>query len=191
MLDALKLNAKEIREFLPDGETGLACISADYFSGRELSFTPLSGEGDVIRSGSLKSEAERGWHINPFDASLSIHAWDAAVEKLVSGTTLIGAPGSMAGTLSTAITPTADLLLTNQRLTLVANLRDSDRATNLVWWCAVQDITTMRHIPRGILQRGRVGIVFSDHSSVALITGTVTSGKARQLVNRFQSLTGR
>ena len=133
VLNTLELYAKEIDELLLDGETPLSCISADYFSGREILSTPSTGDGSVVNLESVKTETERGWEINPFDGSLSVHAWDAGVEKLISGTTLIGAPGSLAVTLSAVITPTADVLLTNQRLMLVCDLRDSGRATSLVW----------------------------------------------------------
>ena len=190
MLNTLELYAKEIDELLLDGETPLSCISADYFSGREILSTPSTGDGSVVNLESVKTETERGWEINPFDGSLSVHAWDAGVEKLISGTTLIGAPGSLAVTLSAVITPTADVLLTNQRLMLVCDLRDSGRATSLVWSCSVQDIAAMRRIPRGVLQRGRIGIVFRDRSSIALIAGTITSAKAQKLVNEFNSLAG-
>lgn len=191
VLDPLKLYSEEIREFLPASEPPLACITAAYFPGREVASTPSSGEGDTIDPGGVRTEAERGWSINVFDASLSIHAWDAAVEKLIAGTSLMGAPGSLARTLSTDITPTADLLLTNRRLIVVDNLRQSGRTTSLVWSCTVDEIAAMSRIPRGVLQRGRIGIVFRDRSSIALVAGTITNGKAKQLVNAFNTLTHR
>ncbi|MVA76397.1 hypothetical protein GC722_10230 [Auraticoccus sp. F435] len=166
MLDTLKVFRSQIEALLQPGERALFCGMAAYFAGHE-ELGVAAGEGadavDVLLGVASPRMLERA-------------------DQLVTGTSLLGWPGCRAQQLAAAVrrTTQSQLLVTDRRLAVL----DTTDFT-LLWDCPRADVLRVRR--RGRLgQAGRVVLQLADGSALALVLGTLGTGRARRLVHALE-----
>lgn len=162
MFNDLSVFADNISAGLEPGEQALFAGLAHYTHGHEelgredrsVSFDPLNG--------------------------VQWEPAEAAAERLVGGTTLVGFPGCLAQRLAAAATE--HLVLTDQRL-LAGTYGDGPLRTQ--WQTPRTQVAEVAHRPR-LLQFGRVEVGFVDGSVVRLMLGMLSPRPARRLVAAFE-----
>ncbi|MDN5724719.1 MAG: hypothetical protein L0G99_02145 [Propionibacteriales bacterium] len=99
-------------------------------------------------------------------------------ERLVSGMSLVGWPGSKAQLLSTASRFGSDLVVTNQRL-LTGTVNNT--TVTIDWELWREEVASLSWAPR-FAQTGRLRLVLTDGSAIALVCGYIFPGAAKRIV---------
>ncbi|MDO5503966.1 MAG: hypothetical protein Q4G67_12395 [Actinomycetia bacterium] len=167
MFDSLTVYADELAAVLDDGERLVASATVSYTAGREETGEPSGGVT---------------WDI----FGLDVPAWNAAAERVVGGTTLVGSPGSLAGQLARSMGAAGELILTDRRI-LVARPISVGRPADVEWGQPVSAVVDVRHDPR-LLQRGRIRLTMRDGSMVRLMAGMLTRRQAARVVDGWSGL---
>ena len=171
VLDRLSIFAVPIARLLEPEEVAHSLTPVTYFAGvEELGDEPPKFDGDTVIDMVLGSGS-------PY--------WMRVANSMVTGTSLVGWPGSMAVVVrDTARDPTDDLLLTDRRLLIVHQEPNDTFAQR--WAAPLSDIVAVRCIPR-VFQAGRIWLSLADGSAVALCMGLVRKGPAARFC---EDLTG-
>lgn len=158
-MDSAKLYAEAIAPLLAPGERLLSATMVTYFAGEErvgeepggIDFDPLLG--------------------------LVVPAWEAAMQRALTGVSLMGRPGSLAHRLLDAMSWGNHIVVTDARI-LVADLGD----TGSLAWEAPRSIVVHAAVTPRLLQRGRVTLGFSDGSVLRVMAGMFFAKQARSMV---------
>lgn len=169
MFDYLEIYRENIACILRPNEKPDVMISASYLPGEE-------------RVGEVKDFFD--W--DPI-SGLASTKLDRGFERLAGGLTLVSEPEGIAVQLSRSLQSAGYVLLTNQRLIALTELDSQPASTEIPWQCPRQSIVFMKRAPRFPFGMGRIQIGFTDTSFTVLIAGTLTSRRAKQLVNAFNS----
>lgn len=172
MLDRLKIFAEPLRRLLADGEELIALQSAAYHQGEEV----------------LDAEQPRLDADTAMDIALGLPTYyvQRMVDRMVSGTSLIGWPGSLATSLHGGLDLVGpDLLLTDRRLLVVKQEGQQDFA--LHWDHARRDVLTVQRAAR-FGQAGRLWFTMADGSAVAVIMGYATAGAAKRFLTAWGTI---
>ncbi|WP_153502547.1 hypothetical protein [Cumulibacter manganitolerans] len=105
-------------------------------------------------------------------------------DRLLAGTSLTGAPGTLAHTLRDALTDRGSsfLLLTDRRLLLVGGQLRPER---ILWHVDRSRVRRCARAPR-MIQRARVEVAFDDGSQIVLVVGLFLRGApARRVCQAF------
>lgn len=169
MFNYLEIYRDNITAVLLPNEQALAMIALSYLPGEErIGKIEDFFDFDLI-SGLYSTRLNRGF------------------ERLVGGLTLVSPPDGIAVQLTRSLQSAGYVLLTTQRLIVLSDLDAQPVSAEVPWQCPRHSIAFLQRNPRLLFGLGRIRIGFTDSSYAVLVAGTITSSRAKQLVNAFNN----
>ena len=171
-LNRLEIFADKLSRILDAGETALFLGTATYLAGEE--------QLDPDRP---RTEAA----LNPVDVVLGLGTpFEREIMTFLSGRSLVGDRGCQAEALARVLDGIPDLLVTDRRLLAVSQQGDAFR---VLWQAPRTEILAAAAAPH-LGQMGRVRLVLSDGSGLAVVLGLVFPGRARRFLAALQPVAG-
>jgi hypothetical protein len=172
-LNRLEIFADKLRPLLEVGESARFLGAATYIPGDE-------------QLGPDRPRFDADLHLLDLALGLPIPVLQRKVDEFLVGHSLVGERGCQAEALSKILTGIPDLLVTDRRLLVVAHEGQEFRT---VWQAPRDAILAASPAPR-FGQMGRVRLVLSDGSGIAVVLGLVLPGRARRFLAALQPIAG-
>ena len=163
-LNRLAIFADKLGPLLDSGESALFLGAATYIAGDEQ----LGPEGHQPKS-----------RLTPVDVVLGLGTpFEREIMTFLTGRSLVGDRGCLAECLAKVLDGVPDLLVTDRRLLVV---KHEGQEFRLIWEMPREAVVRAVRAPR-LGQMGRVRLVLSDGSGVAIVLGLVFPGRARRFL---------
>ncbi len=171
-VNRLEIFAEKLRPLLEPGETARFLGTATYIAGEEQ-HGPDRPRPPV--------------DLEPVDIALGLSTpYEREIMTFLTGRSLVGERGCQAEALSRILTGTPDLLVTDGRLLVVGH---EGQEFHVLWQAPREIVLAAAPAPR-LGQMGRVRLVLSDGSGLAVVLGLVLPGRARRFLEALQPVAG-
>lgn len=163
-LNRLAIFADKLGPLLDSGESALFLGAATYIAGDEQ----LGPEIHQPKS-----------RLTPVDVVFGLGTpFEREIMTFLTGRSLVGDRGCLAECLAKVLDGVPDLLVTDRRLLVV---KHEGQEFRLIWEMPREAVVRAVRAPR-LGQMGRVRVVLSDGSGVAIVLGLVFPGRARRFL---------
>ncbi|HRC07624.1 MAG TPA: hypothetical protein PLV41_05370 [Miltoncostaeales bacterium] len=163
-LNRLKIFADKLGPLLDPGESAEFLGAATYIAGEE-------------QLGPERPQPES--RLTLVDVALGLGTpFEREIMTFLTGRSLVGDRGCLAERLAKVLDGVPDLLVTDRRLLVV---KHEGQEFRLIWEMPLEAVVRAVRAPR-LGQMGRVRLVLSDGSGVAIVLGLVFPGRARRFL---------
>ena len=167
-LNRLEIFEEKLSRILDPGETALFLGTAMYVAGEEQ-----LGPDRPLSKATLK----------PVDIVLGLGTpFEREIMAFLNGRSLVGDRGCQAEALARVLDGIPDLLVTDRRLLAVTQQGDAFRT---LWQAPRPEVIAAAPAPR-LGQMGRVRLVLSDGSGLAVVLGLIFRSRARRFLAALQ-----